>query len=114
MKSSSLKRGWRGAAGSAALLFLMAAFWGERVRLAAGGESTPGAGEKESGRPVLDGDLSGWLEGRWKELQPSAREKAFDRIGWARDLRSAERLSRESGRPVFLFTHDGRINTGRC
>jgi hypothetical protein len=64
-------------------------------------------------------------EGPWADLEaqvkkvaeavaPTAEEKAFDRIGWARDLREAERLSRESKRPVFLFTHDGRINTGRC
>ena len=58
------------------------------------------------------------LEARVKKVfeavTPTADEKAFDRIGWARDLREAERLSRESKRPVFLFTHDGRINTGRC
>jgi hypothetical protein len=49
-----------------------------------------------------------------EDVAPTAEEKAFDRIGWAKDLREAERLSRESKRPVFLFTHDGRINTGRC
>jgi hypothetical protein len=61
-----------------------------------------------------DADLSALLEKRIAEARPTAEERALDRIGWARDIREARRLSRESGRPVFLFTHDGRINTGRC
>ena len=61
-----------------------------------------------------DADLAALLEKRIAEARPTAEERALDRIGWARDIREAERLSRESGRPVFLFTHDGRINTGRC
>jgi microcystin degradation protein MlrC len=28
--------------------------------------------------------------------------------------RTAEKLAKENNRPVFLFTHDGRINIGRC
>ena len=44
----------------------------------------------------------------------SAKERRIDEIGWAKDIREAERLARENNRPVFLFTHDGRINTGRC
>jgi hypothetical protein len=59
-------------------------------------------------------DLVSWVKKRAEEVQPSREEKALDRIGWAPDVRAAERLSRESKRPVFLFTHDGRINTGRC
>jgi hypothetical protein len=55
-----------------------------------------------------------WVERRVEELQPTAAERAIDRIGWAPDLRSAFRLSRESGRPVFLFTMDGRFSIGRC
>jgi len=59
-------------------------------------------------------ELVSWVKKRAEEVQPSREEKALDRIGWAPDLRTAERLSRDSKRPVFLFTHDGRINTGRC
>ena len=59
-------------------------------------------------------DLVSWVKKRAEEVQPSREEKALDRIGWAADVRAAERLSRDSKRPVFLFTHDGRINTGRC
>jgi hypothetical protein len=55
-----------------------------------------------------------WVERRIEELQPTAGERAIDRIGWAIDLRSALRLARESGRPVFLFTMDGRFSIGRC
>ena len=61
-----------------------------------------------------DGDLMARVKKVAEDVAPTPEEKSFDRIGWARDLREAERLSRESKRPVFLFTHDGRINTGRC
>ena len=55
-----------------------------------------------------------WVEKRIQELQPAARERRIDEIGWASDIRQAERLAAEHNRPVFLFTHDGHINTGRC
>jgi hypothetical protein len=55
-----------------------------------------------------------WIDQRVAALQPTADERRIDRIGWARDLRSALRLSREHGRPVFLFTMDGRFSIGRC
>jgi hypothetical protein len=55
-----------------------------------------------------------WVDRRVREWQPTAAEKRFDEIGWARDIREAERLAKEHGRPVFLFTHDGRMNIGRC
>ena len=55
-----------------------------------------------------------WVEKRVQELEPAARERRIDEIGWASDIRHAERLAAEHKRPVFLFTHDGHINTGRC
>ena len=55
-----------------------------------------------------------WVERRAQELEPAARERRLDEIGWASDIRQAERLAGENNRPVFLFTHDGHINTGRC
>jgi hypothetical protein len=73
------------------------------VALVAGAGAGP-AGERDAA----------WVEQRVEELQPTAAERAIDRIGWATDLRSALRLSRESGRPVFLFTMDGRFSIGRC
>ena len=73
------------------------------VALFAGAAQAP-AGERDAA----------WVERRVEALQPTAAERAIDRIGWATDLRSAFRLARESGRPVFLFTMDGRFSIGRC
>ena len=55
-----------------------------------------------------------WVEHRIQELQPTAADRRFDEIGWAQGIRAALRLAADHQRPVFLFTHDGRINTGRC
>ena len=55
-----------------------------------------------------------WVTSRVNELQPTSQERKIDRIGWSRTILDAEKLAREHNRPVFLFTHDGRINTGRC
>jgi len=56
----------------------------------------------------------GWVQQRAQEFEPASRERRIDEIGWASDIRQAERLAAEHRRPVFLFTHDGHINTGRC
>lgn len=55
-----------------------------------------------------------WVKQRVQQLQPTAAERKLDEIGWAKDIRDAERLAREHNRPIYLFTHDGRIATGRC
>ena len=55
-----------------------------------------------------------WVRERVQELEPTAKERRLDEIGWAGSIREAERLAKQNNRPVFLFTHDGRINTGRC
>jgi len=36
------------------------------------------------------------------------------RIPWAASLLDAERAAKDENRPVFLFTHDGNLDTGRC
>jgi hypothetical protein len=54
------------------------------------------------------------IDERVAALQPTDDERRIDRIGWARDIRSALRLARAHGRPVFLFTMDGRFSIGRC
>jgi len=51
---------------------------------------------------------------RVRRWQPTAVERRFDEIGWAGGIRDAVRLARRLGRPVFLFTHDGHMNVGRC
>ena len=48
------------------------------------------------------------------DWQPTADEKRFDQIGWCASLLEAEKLAREHQRPIFVFTHDGRMNVGRC
>jgi hypothetical protein len=54
------------------------------------------------------------VDARVAEWWPTADEKRFDQIGWAADLRTARKLAAEHDRPMFLFTMDGRVNTGRC
>jgi hypothetical protein len=46
--------------------------------------------------------------------QPTAKERAFEKIGWAKDIRDAVKLAGAHKRAVFLFTHDGRLGIGRC
>jgi RNA polymerase sigma-70 factor (ECF subfamily) len=53
------------------------------------------------------------IDRRVLEWQPAPKERLFDRIGWVPDLRTARRLSRESGRPLLLLTQSGRVNLGR-
>ena len=55
-----------------------------------------------------------WIDKKIEELQPKASEKKFDEIGWVREVREAERLAKEHHRGVFIFTHDGRMASGRC
>ena len=62
---------------------------------------------------ALASDYS-WVAERVRELQPTSKEKGLDEIGWASDIREAKRLAKAHQRAVFLFTHDGRINIGRC
>lgn len=64
--------------------------------------------------PDDDGELTAWVSQRIAALQPKPEEKRLDEIGWSDDIRHALRLAKEHRRPVFLFTHDGRINLGRC
>ena len=55
-----------------------------------------------------------WVDARVKAWQPTPSELAWQRIGWANDILHAEKLAKTHNRPVFLFTHDGRLNVGRC
>jgi hypothetical protein len=64
--------------------------------------------------PISDRTFATWVDKRVQEWQVTAGERRFDEIGWAKDIRDAERLAKEHGRPVFMFTHDGRMAIGRC
>ena len=65
-------------------------------------------------RPADPADEPSWVTARVTELQPNILERKIDRIGWAKNIVEAEKLARDYNRPVFLFTLDGRIDTGRC
>ena len=54
------------------------------------------------------------VETRVHELQPSRDDRKLDLVGWAPDILAAEKLARAASRPIFLFTYDGDIGTGRC
>jgi hypothetical protein len=65
--------------------------------------------------PPVDQRDATWVGKRVEAWQPTREERAFDEIGWACDLREAERLARKYERPVFLFTYDGAsLSDYRC
>ncbi len=73
------------------------------------------AGRALGSEPPADKRDATWVGKRVEAWRPTKEERAFDEIGWARDLREAERLGRQHGRPVFLFTYDGASLSGyRC
>lgn len=47
---------------------------------------------------------------RIKASEPSAWRK----IPWTATLLAARRASEHEKQPIFLFTHDGNMQTGRC
>jgi hypothetical protein len=55
-----------------------------------------------------------WVGKRVDEWQARPSERKFDRIGWLTDIRAGLALAKEHHRPLFLFTHDGRMAIGRC
>ena len=59
-------------------------------------------------------DVPAWVDARVKERQLSEADRKFDAVGWSRTVIDAQKLAKEHNRPVFLFTHDGRMNLGRC
>jgi hypothetical protein len=63
---------------------------------------------------VSDAEVVRWVEKTVAERQAAAEDKRFDEIGWVTDIRAAIKLGKEHNRPIFLFTGNGRINTGRC
>jgi hypothetical protein len=61
-----------------------------------------------------DDKLVTHVEKRVHDLQPTREERKLDLVGWAPDILLAEKLARTANRPIFLFTYDGSIGTGRC
>jgi hypothetical protein len=54
------------------------------------------------------------IEEKVRAIQPTRAEMRFEEIGWAPGIVAAEAASKKTNRPVFLFTYDGKIDTGRC
>jgi hypothetical protein len=79
--------------------------------LALGGAMASGCA---TGGAISDDKVARWVGKTIAERQPRAEDKRFDEIAWVTDIRTAIHLGREFNRPIFLYTGDGRINTGRC
>ena len=71
-----------------------------------------GAADKPAPAPA--GDPSPWVDKKVADCAPKPEERRFDQTGWLTDIRSALDLAKKHDRPVFLFTHDGRMGLGRC
>jgi hypothetical protein len=54
------------------------------------------------------------VEGKVHKVQPTRAEKRFDEIGWAPSIVAGETIAAKLNRPLFLFTYNGKIDTGRC
>src|SRR5260370_42340250 len=63
--------------------------------------------------PVADKDVTSYVDRRVEEWQPTTDEKRFDEIGWGTGLLQTEELARKHERPLFLFTHDGKMPLAR-
>jgi hypothetical protein len=54
-----------------------------------------------------------WINKRIGEIKDSDTT-AWRKIPWTASLLQARRTSQREKKPIFLFTHDGNIETGRC
>ena len=63
---------------------------------------------------LKDDSLVQSVQKKVREIQPSREEKRFDEIGWASTIVEARAISQKTNRPLFLFTYNGNIDTGRC
>jgi hypothetical protein len=54
-----------------------------------------------------------WVTERARQIKDSDTT-AWRRIPWAPALLAAREASRAEKKPLFLFAHDGNIDTGRC
>jgi hypothetical protein len=54
-----------------------------------------------------------WIAKRVAEVKPKQPLPAT-KVAWASSLPEARRLSEQERRPVFLFSFEGNLSTGRC
>jgi len=43
-----------------------------------------------------------------------SENRNWEKVPWVTSLLEAQRLGKEEKAPIFLFTHDGNMDTGRC
>ncbi len=63
---------------------------------------------------LKDDKLVTSVESQVRKLQPTRAEKRYDEVGWAPSILAAEEIAAKIKRPIFLFTYNGKIDTGRC
>jgi len=54
-----------------------------------------------------------WIKRQIEQIKDSDTN-AWRKIPWTGSLLDARRAGEREKKPVFLFTHDGNIETGRC
>ena len=54
-----------------------------------------------------------WINRRVEQIKNSDTN-AWRKIPWTASLLAARRAGEREKQPIFLFTHDGNIETGRC
>ena len=54
-----------------------------------------------------------WISKRVREIRASDVQ-AWRKIPWAADLPSAADAAKRDDRLLFVFSHEGNIDTGRC
>jgi len=81
--------------------------------LLSGVVATAGATVAGGHRAISDVNVVRWVGKTVAERQPPAEDKRFDEIAWVTEIRTAIHLGKEYNLPIFLYTGDGRINTGR-
>jgi hypothetical protein len=63
---------------------------------------------------IKDDQLVADVQEKVRKVQPTRAEKRYDEIGWASSILNAEEVAARTHRPIFLFTYNGNLDTGRC
>ena len=63
---------------------------------------------------VADGYLRRWVDKRVRQMNARFVRGRYEKIGWADGIGPALKVAQQHQRPVFLFTLDGHMNSGRC
>jgi hypothetical protein len=63
---------------------------------------------------LKDDGLVAKVEKKVHAFEPTREERKFDLVAWVPDIFTAKEIAKKQNRPVFFFTYDGNIDTGRC